>query len=293
MISHVLIMNSEFCRVVLIGLGNIGSQLAALLARNPKIARLLLIDPDIYSEDNLSQQQIDAAAVGNPKVNYVMAQLNRINDKLAVKAFPCRLQEIPMGIFLDYDVILLCVDSNVTRQFASQLALRLDMILIDAAVGFGRYFRVRVFLGKRGPCIGCGWDGSEYGLLGEEYACGSLRDIATDSSIELGSIAAAYQSLQLNSVLRNGVPAESYQIFGDSLAPSITRHTYSRNTNCRFDHQSLLQSSSVQANLAFSNLSGHLLRVPGSVGFSRESVCQSCFNSQLHSWCAFAGLLPA
>jgi len=84
-------MNSEFCRVVVIGLGNIGSQLASLLARNPKIDRLLLIDPGIYSEDNLSQQQIDAAEIGNPKVNYVKAQLNRINDKLAVKAIARRL----------------------------------------------------------------------------------------------------------------------------------------------------------------------------------------------------------
>ena len=183
-----------------------------------------------------------------------------------------------MGFFLDYAVILLCVDNNLTRQFASQLALRLDKILIDAAVGFNRYFRVRVFTGKRGPCIGCGWDDSEYGLLGEEYKCGSLRDFATDSSIELGSIAAAYQSLQLDKVLRNGVPAESYQIFGDTLAPSINRHTYGRNTNCRFDHQSFLQSSTSPASHAITCLSGDLLCVPGTVGFARRTLCQSCFN---------------
>lgn len=276
-------MNSEFCRVVVIGLGNIGSQLTALLARNPKIARLLLIDPGIYCEDNLSQQQIDAAAIGNTKVNYVKAQLNRVNDKLAVKVIARRLQEIPMGIFLDYDVILLCVDNNVARQFASQLALRLDLILIDAAVGFNRYFRVRVLMGKRGPCIECGWGGSEYALLGEEYQCGSIRDIATDSSIELGSIAAAYQSIQLNAVLRDGAPAESYQLFGDTSAPGINRHTYSRNSNCRFDHQSFVPSSSILASLAISNLCGNLLRVPGAVGFARRSICQSCFNQSVLS----------
>jgi hypothetical protein len=163
------------------------------------------------------------------------------------------------------------------------LALRLDLILIDAAVGFNRYYRVRVFKGKRGPCIECGWGDSEYALLGEEYECGSFRSIATDSSIELGSIAAAYQSIQLNSVLRNGVPTESYQLFGDTFAPGINRHTFSRSSNCRFDHQSFVPSSTIQASLAIANLSGNLLRVPGAVGFARRSICQSCFKQSVLS----------
>lgn len=65
--------------IVVAGLGNTGAFVALLLARMPGVARLILVDPDTYTESNIMAQNIDSSDIGQPKVLAQAAKLRRIN----------------------------------------------------------------------------------------------------------------------------------------------------------------------------------------------------------------------
>jgi len=72
--------------VVLAGAGgNIGSFAVGLLARNPGIGRLTLIDPGVYEEKDLITQEIGREAVGRAKAYAQADRARRIRSDLKIE----------------------------------------------------------------------------------------------------------------------------------------------------------------------------------------------------------------
>ncbi|MDX6614340.1 MAG: molybdopterin-synthase adenylyltransferase, partial [Blastocatellia bacterium] len=101
--------------VVVIGAGgNIGSHLVPHLGRMPNVARVTLIDRDVYEPPNLLTQDITPRDVGRRKALVQARRLARINPDLRVRAIAEAVERVPLGL-LRADVILACLDSRRAR----------------------------------------------------------------------------------------------------------------------------------------------------------------------------------
>jgi molybdopterin/thiamine biosynthesis adenylyltransferase len=74
-------------RVVFFGVGSVGSRIALGLARSG-IKNFRLIDPDIFSVENVARHVCDMTDVGRYKVTAVRERILRINPQAQVEIFP-------------------------------------------------------------------------------------------------------------------------------------------------------------------------------------------------------------
>ncbi len=158
--------------VVIAGCGNIGSHLAGLVARNPRVGRVVLVDPDVYEPANLSGQAVRGCDVFRAKAEVQAEVCGRIRPDLEVRAIVGRIEDLPLGV-LRGAVLVSCLDSRVARQAANEKAWRIGIPLIDAAVdAAGLLVRVCVYRPERGAaCLECGWDDDDYALLETVMPC--------------------------------------------------------------------------------------------------------------------------
>jgi molybdopterin/thiamine biosynthesis adenylyltransferase len=125
-------------RVVVVGLGGIGSLLVEPLARYlnsiDTCKELVLMDGDTYSSSNSDRQRMNEADVGQNKAE-VQARLLRPHfTDLSITAKPEFVGPRNAGeILAEEDVVFLCVDNHATRKLVSDQARRLhDVLLISA-----------------------------------------------------------------------------------------------------------------------------------------------------------------
>jgi molybdopterin/thiamine biosynthesis adenylyltransferase len=198
--------------LVVVGLGNIGSHLVPLLARMPEVVRLVLVDKGRYDQTNLRTQAITPGEVGRSKVRAQELRIRRIRPALEVVTMNRSVETVPLGL-LRADAILACVDSRAARQYLNQAARHLGVPLLDAGVLPDNLLaRVSVFVpGPARACLECTWDQADYDAIEQTYPClGDAPDAAsTGAPAQLGSLAAALQALECQSLLdgrRNGEP---------------------------------------------------------------------------------------
>jgi len=165
--------------VVIVGCGNIGSQLTAhvaRLARGADLERVILVDPDTYSESNLAGQEIGCSDVGRPKVWAQAERMSAIYPELEVLPRVCRIEELPLAV-LRGAILLGAVDSRDARQQINQAAWRIGSPWIDMAVdGPSLLCRVSTYLpGTGSVCLECSWSSSDYRLLGQVLPCDENR----------------------------------------------------------------------------------------------------------------------
>jgi len=220
--------------------GNIGSHLVPLLARQPGVARLTLVDFDRYEAKNLCSQDIEPADLSQPKAEVQARRARRINPKLEVRPILDRLENVPLGR-LRGDVLLGCLDSKASRRFANEIAWRLGMKFIDAGVEASALLaRVNTYVpAEDQPCYECAWDERDYAETGTRHPCDLAvpKTPPTNAPACLGALAAALQAIECEKLLRSGVAATAGE---QVLIEAATHHHYltrfSRNPKCRFDH---------------------------------------------------------
>src|SRR5712692_3472179 len=117
--------------IMIIGCGNIGAALCDLLARQPEVRRLTLVDSDIYTAENLRTQSITQSDFGLTKVRAQARRLKRVRPDLPVTAHFDRVENLPLG-WLQSDVICTCLDSRISRMYVNEAAWRLGVPWIDA-----------------------------------------------------------------------------------------------------------------------------------------------------------------
>lgn len=228
-------------RVVVVGAGNIGSQVVPLLARVTAVAQALIVDFDHYETKNLASQNITPGDVGRSKAAAMARALRRLNPRIGVQAACARIEAMPLGA-LRSDVILACLDSRQARRTVNRMAWRLGIPWIDAAVDqSGLFARVNVYRpAQDAPCLECAWEARDYELLSQEFSCsGEHRVPATNATAGLGALAAALQILELQKILEQDWThaAAGTQFLIDARHHASLRSVSRRNSGCRFDHR--------------------------------------------------------
>ena len=274
--------------IAVIGAGNVGTHLLALLARMPAIGSVTIVDHDFYEKRNIESQAITRADVGQPKAFVQAARLREINPGLRVNALVERVENVPWGA-LRGDALASCLDSRTARRAAGAVSWRLGIPFVDAGVqAEGLLARVHVYRPEAtSACYECAWSAEDYAAEQDAFSCaGAPRGAApTNAAASLGALAAAMQAVEIGKILADDwervavdrdvvIDANVHQHF-------VTR--YARNPACRFDHRSFAiraccgEPGSLTLGDLFSRGSG-ALRVEGH-RFARQWACGACHAS--------------
>jgi len=230
------------CRVLIAGLGNIGSWLSALLA--PLVTFVRLVDRDRVESKNVWNQSYGPDCVGKFKVDAVADALAGRWPHCEIQRRPTDLEDLPQGDFADVELCVAGLDSLRARQVVSESCYRLGIPLIDGAVGEPLLGRVQVLL-PGSACIQCQWGVGHYRQLAAETPCipgVAAEAAATTAPAMLGAVTAGLMTSEYLRLLGQSPPAQSREIFFDL---DNQRHFVSRlgqASGCRFDHQQVHHS---------------------------------------------------
>jgi len=123
-------------RVVLVGLGNIGSRLSVELPL-AGAKELLLVDPDCASTRNLDTcWAFSPNDIGKPKVEVLARRIRKAFPRVSVMAMPCHFAVLGLARLRDClpAVLVGAVDSRRARYELAEAALWLGMPLVDLGI---------------------------------------------------------------------------------------------------------------------------------------------------------------
>ncbi|MAE64931.1 MAG: hypothetical protein CMJ18_11735 [Phycisphaeraceae bacterium] len=192
--------------VCIVGCGNIGSAVVAMMARSQAVSTLILIDPDAYEARNLSGQCILRTDVGRPKVRAMAALAHRINPALDVVPIAARVEDVPLGAVRGVTALLSCLDSRGPRLYLNRTCQRLGIPWIDAGVDPDLHL-VRVNVYRQGPdepCLECAMSPVDYAALSARHPCDRATPDAapTNAPASLGALAASLMVVEADKVVR-------------------------------------------------------------------------------------------
>ncbi|MCH7227956.1 ThiF family adenylyltransferase [Haloferula sp. A504] len=262
--------------ILLAGLGNTGSHLAPLIARMGLSEHLVIVDPDIVEEDNMTAQAYRPDEVGQPKASGTADLLRQIRPALRVEAFVGELEDLPLGCFSG--LVILCLDQDGARQVAAERCWQTGGVLYDVAVngpaGLARLTRILPGAGR--ACLECSWSDGQYAKLPVRNSC--RKTPPTDAPAALGSFAASLTTLWMNSEEAgdDNVEVVSSPTDGEMFVTRLTP-----NPDCRFDHRvpGIAHFGALDPlaplPVLFDRLRTKVLAVPGFT-FARRTRCVGC-----------------
>ena len=223
-------------RVLIVGLGNIGSFLAVLLA--PLVSFVRLVDRDVIENHNAWNQCYAPHQEGKTKVDAMGDWIRQLAPHVQIEHRVADLKDLPWGDFADVDVALAGLDSLRARQMLSEKLQPLRIPYIDGAVGEPLLTRIQVLL-PDSACLECQWGEAHYRQLATEYPCHPHRTTPSPRTTVAGCVGAATAALmvaQCTRLFSPEPPRESYEINGDLLTGRFRLATRRRNARCRFPH---------------------------------------------------------
>lgn len=266
--------------ILLVGLGNIGSFLALLLARNPAVTRIVLVDFDVVEGGNVFAQVYDAGDVEIAKVDAMAAKLRRVRPDLEVVVFRGEVEDLPLGWFRG--LVVLALDSNGPRRVAARRSALVGGRLVDCAVNGSAGLARVTELGTdpEAACLECGWPPETYQSLPARHSCAKVP--ATNAPAALGTLAASIAVIRLLAAEGQGTLAETCEIV--STGAETFRSVIPRNPDCRFDHERIevdpLRGVDFDQTIGslFDRLQVDALRLPG-FDWTRKIRCERCAKS--------------
>lgn len=233
-------------RVLIVGLGNIGSALVLQLA--PLITVMRLVDRDLVEPHNVDNQFYSRHDVQRSKVEATADRIAEHFPSLNIERHATDLELLPWEAFAGVDLILAGLDGRRPRQLLAEKAAALGVPYIDGAVGEPMLVRVQVFV-PGGACLECGWGPSDYRQLAAEYPCRPRPQSASATATETGrqyptgvpscagSAAASLMVAQCVRMFSEAPPRESYEINVDLLSGQSRSGHRRRNLRCRSPHE--------------------------------------------------------
>lgn len=179
---------------VVLGVGAIGNEAARLLAM-AGIGRLVLCDPDVVAESNLSRTVLFRAAdIGELKVDAAARALLGLAPGTAVETVAApHVNGVGLGTLRDADLVLSCLDSLHARLALAGRCNAVGAGMIDAGTdawsGQVCYYR------SGGACIGCRAGARQRAMRDDPWSCGRLvPGQPAAASAPVSALAGAWQA---------------------------------------------------------------------------------------------------
>ncbi|MEU6232497.1 ThiF family adenylyltransferase [Kitasatospora sp. NPDC047058] len=159
-------------RVIVCGIGALGNEVARLLAL-AGVGHLLLCDPDVVAESNLSRTPLFRPAdVGRPKAEAAVPELLALNPGIRVAPRTAALAEgVGLAELRDADLVVSCLDSVAARV---QLASRCNQVGVDLLDGGTNAWGGEVRYYRTGEdCYGCALTPGRRAVEDDPWSCGA------------------------------------------------------------------------------------------------------------------------
>jgi molybdopterin/thiamine biosynthesis adenylyltransferase len=142
-------------RVMIVGLGGLGSPVALYLAA-AGVGSLGLVDADVVTFSNLQRQVIHTESeLGTPKVQSAERRIRDLNPDVRVETFAERFDpETGLRFARGYDLIVDGTDNFESRYAVNDVCLRLGIPYVYGAI-FRLEGQVSVLCTQDGPCYRC------------------------------------------------------------------------------------------------------------------------------------------
>lgn len=213
-------------RVLIVGLGGLGSPVALYLAA-AGVGRLRLADHDAVELSNLQRQIIHRHdALGQAKTRSAAATLAGLNADTAVELFDARLEGAALDAAVQgCDAVVDCTDNFATR-FALNRACWQHRVPLVSAAAIRMEAQVNVFDPRRpdSPCYQC---------LYEEGTDGDLNCAENGVMAPLVGLVGSLQALECIKVLSGyGEPLVGRLLLIDALAMQLRSLRLQKNPAC-------------------------------------------------------------
>jgi adenylyltransferase/sulfurtransferase len=211
-------------RVLIIGIGGLGSPIALYLAA-AGIGTIGLIDYDIVDESNLQRQIIHSSSyIGISKVESAKERINALNPYIQVITYKeALLANNAEKICSCYDIIIGATDDYATRYLINEICVKLSKINIYGAIN-NYEGQVSVF-NENTPCYEC--------IYPKSYT-----DYIKQSSNEgvFGVLPGVIGSIQATEVIKSilciGKTLAGKMLIYDSLNMTFDEYTLTKDSSC-------------------------------------------------------------
>lgn len=214
-------------RVLLIGVGGLGSPVALYLA-GAGVGTLGLVDPDVVDISNLHRQIIhEASRIAVRKVESARDRIQAINTDVKVETFAERFcsENAERIVGRVWDVIVDGTDNFPTRYTLNDVAVKHGIPVCHGSID--RFEgRVTTFLGHRGPCYRC--------LFPRQPQPGTLGSCAERGVLGVlpGVIGTLQATEALKLILGIGQPLEGRLLTYDAFSLEFRVMGYGRDPDC-------------------------------------------------------------
>jgi molybdopterin/thiamine biosynthesis adenylyltransferase len=237
--------------VAVVGLGNIGGQLAHHLVLQG--IGLTLVDRDVVSEVNLGTQGFLEDDLRQSKSAARAKRLAPLNPGCCIEAIHADIRQLGLGALHHTSLIFSCLDSRRSRVVVNEIAMRLGIPWIDGALdgsGASLFGRVACYDPRRdeSACYLCPHDSTSLGDISNEASVsgcsatwwkdtGDTTAPTLASSALGGAVAAMQATWGVEVLLGRAEEVASREMYFDLGRLQMSRHRLPRNRKCLADHR--------------------------------------------------------
>ena len=215
-------------RVLIVGVGGLGSPVAEFLSR-AGIGSLGIVDDDKISLSNLHRQSLyNTSDIGKFKVKITKDKIKKINPNTKVTIYKIRLTNNNFKkIINDYDYVVDGSDNFKTKFLLNDFCLKFKKVLVTGAISkFDGHIFTFNFKDKKIPCLRCFFQ--ESNISDDLLNC--------ESEGILGTVAGIVGTIQANEVLKKilniGMGLDGYIFILDLLHLNFRKVKLKKRKNC-------------------------------------------------------------
>ncbi len=227
---------------LLVGGGNVGARVAALLALRGDGA-LTVVDFDRIELHNLAVQPFPADALGRSKAEVIAGELGRLRPDVPVVALTADVRTMSLSALAAFDVVIAAVDSLAVEAWIADACRLAGTPMIRGATSSGRdghsSATVRLFPADDGAtCPRCSWGPTTWALADRRAPCTEGLDDRNPfaGAVQTAADGAMAASLVVRALDDLGDGARMAQVLGAGVTLGAVAAPLRRNPACPGEH---------------------------------------------------------
>ncbi|MFN3691757.1 MAG: sulfur carrier protein ThiS adenylyltransferase ThiF [Fervidobacterium sp.] len=154
--SNEMLKKLEKARVIIIGCGGLGSNIASILVRSG-IKYITLVDYDTVDLSNLNRQNYNIEDLGKMKTDALKENLIKINKEICVNVLNLKVDDLNIEEILStHNIVVEAVDNERTKSLIFNKACELGKYIVSASgvAGFGNCEEIKIKRGRNFSIVG-------------------------------------------------------------------------------------------------------------------------------------------